>query len=138
MTYCPRCRVDSHSEEECHAALFEQANKKNSPLGTVRRVNKVKVVSEVREHLRSSRMPGPGTYERERTDELQYILELNNSDNVFALYSLFTYGDYAQAQHREICMSGNWEVMDLWKRHSKRGVDKNAAEDLLREVHSQI
>ena len=73
-----------------------------------------------------------------RTDELQYILQLNNSGNVFALYLLFTYSNYAQAQHREICMSGNREVMDLWKCHSERGVDKNAAEDLLREVHSQI
>ena len=27
-TYCPRCRVDSHSEKECTAALFKQATKR--------------------------------------------------------------------------------------------------------------
>ena len=29
-TYCPRCRVDSHSEEECFAALIKQVKRKNS------------------------------------------------------------------------------------------------------------
>ena len=31
-TYCPRCRVDYHSEEECFAALIKQVNRKNSDI----------------------------------------------------------------------------------------------------------
>ena len=57
------------------------------------------------------------------TDGLQHILELSDRDNVYALYLLLTYGDYARAQHREIRMSGNKEVMDLWRRHSREDMD---------------
>ena len=136
VTYCPRCRVDSHSEEGCTAALFEKANKKNSPLGTVGRVKKVRVV---REHLRNSRMTWDLVVMRGKcTDGLQHILQLSDRDNVYALYLLLTYGDYAQAQHCEIRMLGNQDAMDLWRHHSKRGMDIGAAEDLLCEIHSQI
>ena len=31
-TYCPRCRVDSHSEDECFAALIKQVKRKNSDI----------------------------------------------------------------------------------------------------------
>ena len=32
----------------------------------------------------------------------------------------------------------NMEVMDLWRRHSREGMDKSTAEDLLRKVHHQL
>ena len=73
-----------------------------------------------------------------RTDGLQRILELSDRDNVYALYLLLTYGDYDQAQHRDIHMSGNKEVMDHWRRHSREGMDKTKTEDLLREVYRRL
>ena len=72
------------------------------------------------------------------TEGLQHILELSDCDNVFAVYLLLTYGDYARAQHHEIHMSGNKDVMDLWRCHFREGMDKDAAEDLLHEVHHQL
>ena len=42
-SYCPRCRVDSHSEAECFASLIRQANnKRKTPmLRTVSRVSRL-------------------------------------------------------------------------------------------------
>ena len=133
VTYCPRCRVDSHSEEGCTAALFEQANKKKLSTGDSKKSKQVKgTFKKFKNDLYLVVMRG------KHTDGLQHILELSDRDNVYALYLLLTYGDYAQTQHREICMLGDQDVMDLWRRHSKRGMDKGAAEDLLREIHGQI
>ena len=94
-------------------------------------------------------MKGKGTYKKflddldlvimrgKNMDAVQYIHELSDQDNVYASYLLLTYGDYARADPRDFRMSGNREVMDLWRRIS-RTMDRNAAEDRLREIHSQI
>ena len=71
-------------------------------------------------------------------DGLQHILKSSDYNNACALYLLLTYGDYPQAQHREFALSGNRDVMDLWRRHSKKGMDKSTAEDHLHEIYDQI
>ena len=130
--YCPQCRDDSHSEEGCTASVIKKANKKALSTGGGKKVTKSKgTYKKFLDHLDLVVMRG------RNTDAVQYIHELSDRDNVYALYLLRTYGDYARTDHRDFRMSGNRDVMDLWKRIS-RTMDKDAANNRLREIHSQI
>ena len=136
--YCPQCREYTHTEEECTAAVLEQANKK--ALST----------KESKKNKQDKSNTGKRTLNRFRNDldhvvmrgrckeGLEYIHELEDRDNVFDAYLFFTYGDYNRACLRDIRMSGNKEVMDLWRRFSRGGMNKDKAEDLLRGAHCRI
>ena len=130
--YCPQCREDSHSEEECTASIIDKANKKALSTEDRKKRNKGKVTfKQFTNHLDLVVMRG------NNTDEVQYIRELSEGDQVFALYLLFTYGDYAGAQHRDFPVSENQDVMELWRRLS-RTMDKTAAEERLLGIYDQL
>ena len=137
--YCPWHRECSHSEVECTAAVIEQANKKTLSAGDGKKSKQG-----------NSSKGGKGTFKKFKNDldlvvmrgkcmeGLDHILELSNWDNLYALYLLLTYGDYDRAHLCEIRMSGNKDVMDHWRCHSREGMDKAKAEDLLRKVYRQL
>ena len=139
IIYCLQCREYTHTEEQCTAAVLEQANKKalstkdskknkqgKSNTGGKRTFNRFK------NDLDQVVMRG------KHTEGLHYIHELTDRDNVFAAYLFFIYGDYDRAHHHEIRMLGNKEVMDHWRRYSRGGMDKTKAEDLLHEAHHRV
>ena len=137
--YCPQCRGNSHSEEECTAAVLEQANRKILSTRDSKKGKQSKSSTGGKETFKKFKKDLDLVVMRgKRTGGLDHILELSDRDNVYALYLLLTYGDYARTQHREIRMSGNKEVMDLWRRHSREGMNKDKAEDFLREVPHQL
>ena len=71
------------------------------------------------------------------SDGVQYILEMDDRKEAYALYLLLTFGDFTRADRKDVRMSGNQDVMDLWRRYSK-SIDKTAAEDRLRTIHGQF
>ena len=135
-TYCPQCRRNSHSEEECVAAVLRQANEKvlstrDSKKGEhgSSRGKTFKAFMDDLDHVVMRGEHGGG---------LDYVLGLDDRDNVCALYLLCTYGGFGQGPDREVQMSGGKDVVDLWRRHSREGLDKEKAEELLHKVHGRF
>ena len=130
--YCPQCRDDSHSEEGCTASIIDKATKKALSTEDGKKSRKGKVACrKFKNDFDLVVMRG------RNTDEVQYIQELSEREHAFAVYLLFTYGDYARAQHRGFPMSGNRVAMDLWRWLSKT-MDKTAAEECLHRIHDQL
>ena len=134
--YCPRCRRNSHSEEECVAAVLKQANEK---VLSTRDSKKGKHGSTRGKTFRAFMDDLDHVVMRgEHGGGLDYILGLSDRDDVCALYLFYTYGGFGQGPDREFQMSGGKDVMDLWRRYSREGLDKEKAEELLHEVHGRL
>ena len=132
VLFCPRCKVNSHSEEECTASVIKEANKKALSTGAGKKGKKNSVTfRKFESDLELVVMRG------KNTDGVQYILEMGDRKEAYALYLLIIFGDYTRADRNELRMSGNREVMDLWRRYSK-SMDKTAAEDHLHTIHSHL
>ena len=133
--YCVRCRNNSHSEEECIAALLKQTNKKVFSTGD----SKEGKCNSTGRTFKSFKQDLDHVVMRGKCGgELDYILGLSNRDDVCAWYLLLTYGNFDQAKHRDVQMSGGKEVVDLWRRNSRLGLSQAKAEELLFDVHGRI
>ena len=132
VLFCPWCKVNSHSEEECTASVIKEANKKALSTGVGNKGKKNKVMyRKFKSDLELVVMRG------KNTDGVQYILEMGDRKEAYAFYLFLTFGEYTRADHNEVHMSGSREVMDLWRRYSK-SMDRTAAEDCLRSNHGQL
>ena len=132
VLFCPRCKVNSHSEEECMASVIKEANKKPFFPTPVESAKKNSVTyRKFRSDLELVVMRG------KNTDGVRYILEMGDREEAYALYLFSIFGDYTRAEHKDVHMMGNQEVMDLCRRYSK-SMDETAAEDRLHMIHSQL
>ena len=117
-SYCPRCRVDSHTEASCTASLFKQASKrkysecedsKPSKLGKKKNFKRFK--SDLAQVV----------IEGKCADEFQYIMETDVT-HLYACYLITCFGGITEALRTEgHQMTGNQEVMDHWARFSGGG-----------------
>ena len=65
--------------------------------------------------------------EGRNSDDLQYVMKIDDNSHLFACYLLSVFGDFTEGHS----MAGNAEVMDLWVRFSSEGMNKKAAEEHL-------
>ena len=73
------------------------------------------------------------------TDNLQYIMEVDNRDELIATYLLATYGEFTEGHSdAQVAMMENGNVMDLWARYSGEGHMNESAEDQLKELNDII
>ena len=94
-TYCPRCRVNSLSEEECFAALIRQVKRKNCDIEDSE-LGKFKVEIKIKRTFKKFKRDLEQIVIKGRSaDSLQYVMEVDNSPSVFALYLLSVFGDFA-------------------------------------------
>ena len=131
VLFCPRCKVNSHSQEECTASVIKEANKKALSTGVSNKGKKKITYRRFKTDLELVVMRG------KNTDGVQYILEMGDRKEACALYLFLTFGEYTRADRNEVHMSGSREVMDLWRRFSK-SMDRTAAEDRLHAIHDQL
>ena len=132
VLFCPRCKVNSHSEEECMASVIEEANKKAFSTGVGKKGKKNNVTfKKFKSDLELVVLRG------KNTDGVQYVREMGDRIEAFALYLFLIFGDYTCADRGEIRMSGNQEVMDLWRWCSK-SMDKTAAKDRLSTIPGHL
>ena len=138
-TYCPQFRVDSHSEEECFAALTKQVKRKNSDIEDIES-GKFKVEIKKKRTFKNFKCDLEQVVIKGRsTDGHQYVMEVDNSPSVFALYLLSVSGDFTRSHSTEGHLMGdNAEVMDLWAHYFSKGLSKISAEELLMKAYEQV
>ena len=119
--------MDSHSEAECFASLIRQANNKrktsdaedSKPGKSVRKKKNFKWFKHDIARV---------VVEGRNTDDLQYVMEIDDNSHLFACYLLSIFGDFTEGHSSEgHSMAGNAEVMDLWERFSSEGMNKKKA-----------
>ena len=137
--YCPRCRLDSHSEAECWQSICKTANKRKLPVG-VSKPGKGAPKSKRGRTMRRFKQDLEKVVCKGRiTDELRYVMEYENRNELYACFLLSNYGDFAEFHSVEgLAMVGNPEVMDLWARYSGEGKSQDAADIQLGWYNDQI
>ena len=135
---CPLCEVDSHSVEECLFAVTKQNTKRKNPDSEDSKPGKVRIRKEVNFKRFKSDLEQI-VVDGKTTDELQYVMEMENSSKLYVLYLLSAFADFDEAHSMPgLYMTGNSEVMELWGKHSGEGMTKMAVEELLRVACEQI
>ena len=137
--YCPQCKVDSHSEEECWNAVCKPSNKRKLPIRDSKpgkgatKSKKSRTIKRFKQDLEKVVCKG------RITDELRYIMEYDNRNELYACFLLSNYGDFSEFHSVEgLAMASNQEVMDLWARYSGEGKSRDAVEGQLRWYNDQI
>ena len=137
--YCPRCRLDSHSEAQCWQSICKTANKRKHPVGVSKpgkgapKSKRGRTITRFKQDLEKVVCKG------RITDELRYVMEYENRNELYACFLLSNYGDFAEFHSVEgLAMASNPEVMDLWARYSGEGKSQDAADIQLGWFNDQI
>ena len=85
-SYCYRCRVDSHSEEECWHSIIKRASKRKLPVGVSKPGKGVTKPKRFRSFKRFTQDLSLVVCKGRKTDNLQYLMEIDNRDELFATY----------------------------------------------------
>ena len=111
-SYCPCCRLDSHTEVQC--------------LASVRKKNFKRFKHDLAQVVIEGKL----------TDDLQYVMGTDDNSDLYACHLLSAFGDFAEGHSSEgHRMAGNAEVMELWARFSGEGMSKMAAEEHLKMAY---
>ena len=75
----------------------------------------------------------------DNSSDVQYIVERDDTERLYALYLLSCYGSRSTAlTTRKLYMTGNDEVMTHWSNLSGEGLCRQDADELLMEVYEQL
>ena len=91
--YCPRCRLDSHSEAECWQSICKTANKRKLPVGVSKpgkgapKSKRGRTFRKFRQDLEQVVLKG-----KNNTD-FQYIMEVENREDIYAQFLLMTFSN---------------------------------------------
>ena len=94
MSYCPQCSVDSHSEAECFASFIRQANNKRKN-SDAEHSKPGKSVKKKKNFKRFKHDIARVVVEGRNTDDLQYVVEVDDNSHLFACY-LFIFGGFTE------------------------------------------
>ena len=138
-SYCPRCRVDSHSEAECWHSIIKCASKRKLPVGVSKPGKGVTKPKRFRSFKRFMQDLSLVVCKGKNTDNLQYLMEVDNRDELLATYLLATYRDFTDGYTAEsIATANSGNVMDLWARYSSEDYMKESTEDQLKSLNEII
>ena len=133
--YCPRCRVNTHTDDQFSAHVIRQANKRKSSDSGDSKPGK----SGKKDFKRFKSDLAQVVVRGKDTDSLQYIMETNDNARRFACYLLFRFGGLTEALRAEgHHMMGNEEVMALWAKFTSKGLAKETAEELLMMAYRNV
>ena len=131
--------MDSHSEADCWHTVVKRASKRKLPVGVSKPGKGATKPKRFRSFKRSMQDLSLAVCSGRNTENLQYLMEVDNRDEIFATYLLMAYGDFAEAHTAEPnAMADCAEVMSLWARYSGEGQTKESAEEQLKLLNDII
>ena len=137
MIYCPICRVDSHTEEQFgKVSYFKQTGKRK--LGRQdSKPGKGESVGKKRRNIQGFKADLEAIVARgSRCSDVQYIVESEGTDELYALYLMSRYGPRGTAlTTRNLSITRNEKVMAVWSQYSDEGMRRQDAEELLMKAY---
>ena len=130
--------MDSHSEKQCSDALVKQANKRKlTGIGDSKPGKEGMNLKRRRSFKRFKQDLEQVVLKGRNTEDLRYVMEVDNREQVFASYLLMTFGDFAEAHSVDgHTMADCAKVFKA--RYSSEGQTKISAEEHLKLIHACI
>ena len=140
MVYCPYCQVDSHTEEQCEkvssarlTAKRKLGKKESKPSRGESLGKKRKNIQNFKADIESIVLQG------NRSSDVQYIVESDDPDELYALWLVSCYSHRLTAlSARNLLITGNSWVMELWSQYSSENMNRFAADELLMRAYEQF
>ena len=138
--YCPYCRVDSHTEEQCGKVAFTRqtakrklGKKDSKPSRSESLGKKRKSIHRFKADLESIVLRGS------KASDVQYIVESECPEELYALCLVSQYGHRLTAlSARNLAINRNTKVMDFWSKFSSENMNRFPAEELLMKAYEQL
>ena len=138
--YCPYCRVDSHTEEQCGKVAFTRqtakrklGRKDSKPTRSESLGKRRKNIHKFKADLESIVMRGSNA------SDVQYIMGSECPEELYALWLVSQYGHRLTAlSARNLAINRNAKVMDFWSRFSSENMNRFAAEELLMKAYERL
>ena len=138
--YCPYCQVDSHTEEQCDKVSFARQTAKTEHGGKDSKPSRSESLEKRRKNIQGFKADLESIVSRgNRGSDVQYILESDDPENLYALYLLSRFGHRLTAlSARKLFITRNTRVMDLWSKYSGENLSRCDTEELLMKAYERF
>ena len=138
--YCPYCQVDSHTEEQCDKVSFARQTAKRKHGGKDSKPSRSESLEKKRKNIQGFKADFESIVSRgNRGSDVQYILEFDDPENLYALYLLSRFSHRLTAlSARKLYMARNTRVMELWSKYSSENLSRHDADELLMKAYERF
>ena len=137
--YCPTCRVDSHTEEQCGKVAFIRQTAKRKLGKRDSKLSRGESMGKKRKNIQGFRIDIESIVARgNRGSDVQYILKRDDLESLCALWLVSRFGHRVTALSvKHLHIAGNTGVMDLWTQYSGENMSKSEADELLMKAYER-
>ena len=138
--YCPYCRVDSHTEEQCGKVVFTRQTTKRKLGKKDSKPSRGESLGKKRKNIQSFKADIESIVMRDNNaSDVLYIVRSEKPEELYALWLVSHYGHRLTAlTARNLAINRNAKVMDLWSKYSSENTNRFAAEELLMKAYEQF
>ena len=138
--YCPFCQVDSHTEEQCDKVSFARQTAKRKLGKKDSEPSRSESLGKKRKNIQGFKADIESIVTRSnKSSDVQYILEGDDPESLYALWLVSRYGHRLTAlSARNLTITRNTRVMELWSQFSGENMSRLAAEELLMRAYEQF
>ena len=138
--YCPNCRLDSHTEDQCGKVSYIKQTSKRKIGRRDSKPGKGETVGKKRRNIKGFKSDIESIVTRgSRCSDVQYIVESEGADELYALYLVSRFGSRGTAlTASNLYITRNQNVMALWSKYSDEGMKRQDADELLMEAYEQF
>ena len=138
--YCPYCQVDSHTEEQCEKVASARQTVKRKLGKKDSKPSRGESVGKRRKNIQNFKANIESIVTRgNKSSDVQYILEGDDPESLYALWLVSRFGHRITAfSARNLPITRNARVMDLWSRYSGENMSKLEADEHLMAAYEQF
>ena len=138
--YCPYCRVDSHTEEQCGKVAFTRQTAKRKLGKKDSKQSRSESLGKKRKNIQNFKADIESIVLRgNNSSDVQYIVESHGPEELYALWLVSRYGHRLTAlSARNLAITRNTKVMELWSQFSGENMNRFAADELLMKAYEQF
>ena len=138
--YCPYCQVDSHTEEQCEKVSSARQTAKRKLSKKDSKPSRSESLGKKRKNIQGFKADIESIVTRgNKGSDVQYILEGDDPDSLYALWLVSRFGHRITAlSARNLSMTRNTRVMELWSQYSGENMSRPDAEELLMRAYEQF
>ena len=138
--YCPYCQVDSHTEAQCDKASFARQTAKRKLGKKDSKPSRSESLGKKRKNIQGFKAEIESIVLRgNKSSDVQYIVESEDPESLYALWLVSRYDHRLTAlSARNLSITRNTRVMELWSQYSGENLNRFAADELLMKAYEQF
>ena len=138
--YCPYCQVDSHTEAQCDKVSFARRTAKRKLGKKDSKPSRSESLGKKRKNIQGFKAEIESIVLRgNKSSDVQYIVESEDLESLYALWLVSRYDHRLTAlSARNLSITRNTRVMELWSQYSGENLNRFAADELLMKAYEQF